>query len=219
MKIGERIRCIREKQALSQDAFADRMHVTRQTVSNWENGRSCPDAEMLLRISEEFQISLDELLKEQKPASEECKVEKKPSGRRGVIRLVLVLVVLAAIAAGLAFHVGNQKTMSVLFSMEQDKTYKRPETENSVLDVAEGEFLLPKDGKVRILAAGETDDGILHIRIVDGDDDVRYQLDGQTLEDSQEIVLNQGSYYIQITADGYSEQVVSLHYDVSVSNK
>lgn len=64
MRIGKQIGMIRKEQRLTQEAFGDLFHVTRQTVSNWENEKSYPDLQTLVSISDRFQISLDVLLKE-----------------------------------------------------------------------------------------------------------------------------------------------------------
>ena len=59
MKLGQTIISIRKERKMTQEEFARIFHVTRQTVSNWENEKSYPDLETLVRISEEFQVSLD----------------------------------------------------------------------------------------------------------------------------------------------------------------
>lgn len=64
MKLGQTIISIRKERKMTQEEFAQIFHVTRQTVSNWENEKSYPDLETLVRISEKFQISLDAMLKE-----------------------------------------------------------------------------------------------------------------------------------------------------------
>lgn len=66
MDIGQKILEIRKAEGLSQTEFAEKFHVTRQTVSNWENGRNYPDMETLLRISDEYDITFDELVKSDK---------------------------------------------------------------------------------------------------------------------------------------------------------
>ena len=63
MNIGEQINNLRKKHGLSQDDFANLFNVSRQTVSNWENGKSYPDLEMIIKISDYFKISVDELLR------------------------------------------------------------------------------------------------------------------------------------------------------------
>ena len=64
MNIGNQISAIRKEQQLTQEQFGSLFHVTRQTVSNWENQKSYPDLQMLIDISNQFEISLDALIKE-----------------------------------------------------------------------------------------------------------------------------------------------------------
>ena len=64
MNIGNQISTIRKEQQLTQEQFGALFHVTRQTVSNWENEKSYPDLQMLIDISNQFEISLDTLIKE-----------------------------------------------------------------------------------------------------------------------------------------------------------
>lgn len=64
MEIGSQIKKYRGAQGLSQDALAEKIFVTRQTVSNWETGKSYPDIHSLLLLSSVFNVSLDQLVKE-----------------------------------------------------------------------------------------------------------------------------------------------------------
>ena len=64
MNIGAKIIEIRKKRNMTQEDFAKIFHVTRQTVSNWENQKSYPDLQTLVQIRDEFDVSLDTLLKE-----------------------------------------------------------------------------------------------------------------------------------------------------------
>ena len=63
MSLGERIRDERKKRGLSQEELADILNVSRQAITKWETDRGIPDIANLIRISEEFEISLDELIK------------------------------------------------------------------------------------------------------------------------------------------------------------
>lgn len=63
MNIGNSITEIRKTQGLTQEEFGSLFHVTRQTVSNWENEKNYPDLQVLVEISNQFNISLDQLLK------------------------------------------------------------------------------------------------------------------------------------------------------------
>lgn len=64
MNIGNQILNIRKENQLTQEEFGKLFHVARQTVSNWENGKSYPELQILVNISNQFDVSLDTLLKE-----------------------------------------------------------------------------------------------------------------------------------------------------------
>lgn len=64
MNVGNQVSNIRKENQLIQEEFGKLFYVTRQTVSNWENGKSYPDLQTLIDISNQFGISLDVLLKE-----------------------------------------------------------------------------------------------------------------------------------------------------------
>lgn len=64
MRIGKRICDIRKLHGLTQEEFANMFSVTRQAVSNWENDKAYPDLHTLVEISNQFNITLDVLLKE-----------------------------------------------------------------------------------------------------------------------------------------------------------
>ena len=63
MELGKQIKKYRQEVQLSQEELADRVYVSRQTISNWENDKSYPDVNSLVLLSETFQISLDNLIK------------------------------------------------------------------------------------------------------------------------------------------------------------
>lgn len=63
MQIGEQIKEYRTQLNLSQEALAEKVYVTRQMITNWENNKSYPDINSLLRLGEVFDITMDQLLK------------------------------------------------------------------------------------------------------------------------------------------------------------
>ena len=63
MELGKQIKEHRQEAHLSQEELANRVYVSRQTISNWENDKSYPDVNSLVLLSETFQISLDNLIK------------------------------------------------------------------------------------------------------------------------------------------------------------
>lgn len=63
MKLPAQIKKYRKQCGLSQEELANKIYVSRQTISNWENNRSYPDIENLLILSGVFEVSLDNLVK------------------------------------------------------------------------------------------------------------------------------------------------------------
>ena len=63
MNIADKIRSARIKKEYTQEQAAEKLLVSRQTISNWENGKSLPDVISIIRMSELYEVSLDELLK------------------------------------------------------------------------------------------------------------------------------------------------------------
>ncbi|MGF2053428.1 helix-turn-helix domain-containing protein [Vagococcus fluvialis] len=63
MNIAETIKVNRKQMKLTQDELAEKIHVSRQTISSWENSKSLPDVTSLVLLSDVYQISLDELIK------------------------------------------------------------------------------------------------------------------------------------------------------------
>lgn len=62
MEFKDQIRQLRTDRGLTQDDLASNLNVTRQTVSNWENGKNYPDITTLRKISKLYGVSLDEML-------------------------------------------------------------------------------------------------------------------------------------------------------------
>lgn len=90
-KIGTFIKSIRLENHLTQKELADKLGVTYQAVSKWENGKNIPDISILKQISNDFNVNIDELLNGEKNT-------KKIINTR-LITLVTILVLLIAIIA------------------------------------------------------------------------------------------------------------------------
>lgn len=63
MELHKQIKAYRQKLQLSQEDLADKIYVTRQSISNWETGKNYPDIHSLILMSSLFHVSLDELIK------------------------------------------------------------------------------------------------------------------------------------------------------------
>ncbi len=86
-KIGKFILNLRKQQNLTQKEFADKLNVTAQAVSKWENGRGLPDIEILQKISSEFHINIDNILTATNP--------KKKKNIKMIVIMIVVIVLLA----------------------------------------------------------------------------------------------------------------------------
>lgn len=91
MEIGNQIKKYRSKLSLSQEELADKIFVTRQTISNWENEKNYPDIKSLVMLSSLFGISLDSLVKGD---LEEMKKQIKENDVREFQKQGMVLTVL-----------------------------------------------------------------------------------------------------------------------------
>ena len=94
MELGKQIKMHRQKAQLSQEELANRVYVSRQTISNWENDKSYPDVNSLVLRSEIFQISLDKLIKGDIDVMKEAikKEEVKKMKQYGTIYTILLVV-------------------------------------------------------------------------------------------------------------------------------
>ena len=73
MSFPEKIRTLRKLNKLSQEKLAEIMNVSRQAIAKWELGKSYPDIDKLIEISNYFNISIDSLLKEK---NNDCNLKK-----------------------------------------------------------------------------------------------------------------------------------------------
>lgn len=62
MTVGDRLRRLRKNSGISQEELAKQLHISRQSISKWENNLSSPDIDMLIKLSEIFHISIDEIV-------------------------------------------------------------------------------------------------------------------------------------------------------------
>ena len=98
MEIGKKLKNARIEAGLTQEKAAEKIDVSRQTISNWENEKSYPDIISVIALSDLYSVSLDELLKgDQKMAEhleESTNVVKSNKKLTGAIILNIVLMIL-----------------------------------------------------------------------------------------------------------------------------
>ncbi len=118
MTVADKILKLRKEKGLSQEAFAEQLGVSRQSVSKWESGAAVPDTEKIISMSELFGVSTDYLLKGEEPElfCEEIKEEKEMTEKavmskekkknilKIIISVVLVIAVLVPVIAIPAYY-------------------------------------------------------------------------------------------------------------------
>ena len=97
MDISNQIKTRREAMGLSQEQLAEKLYVSRQTISNWERDKTYPDVQSLLMLSILFGTSIDTLVKGDVTVMEEAvERDRKRMGTRMMRLAVLMLLLLAA---------------------------------------------------------------------------------------------------------------------------
>lgn len=145
------------------------------------------------------------------------KLIMKKKGKKRYLILLLVLCFLGVMIIW-GLYGKYQDSVAVDFTMEKHETYKNNETKEQSMNIANGYFSVPKDEKLDVQVKGDIDDGKLHVTITNQDNKVYYQLDGQELNDLQTLYFEKGSYIIQIVADDYTEDIISLEYNIEIKN-
>lgn len=103
VEIGTKIKNARNESGLTQEQAAEALGVSRQTVSNWENEKSYPDIISVIKMSDLYSVSLDHLLKEEKPMNESyinyleesTNVVKSKDKQSKIIMIIATLVIWA----------------------------------------------------------------------------------------------------------------------------
>ena len=98
MEIGKKLKAARMKSGFTQEAVAEKINMSRQTISNWENEKSYPDIISVIELSNLYCISLDDLLKGDSKMiehlEESTNVVKSNKKLIGAISLNIVVVIL-----------------------------------------------------------------------------------------------------------------------------
>lgn len=103
MELQERLVLLRNQSQLSQEALGEKLYVSRQTISNWERGKTYPDINSLLLIAAYFDVSLDYLIKG------DVDMMRKQVDKKRIFQMLLLLA-LASFLLGLLGNALQQFT-------------------------------------------------------------------------------------------------------------
>ena len=152
MELNEQIKKYRTEMNLSQEELAEKIYVTRQSISNWENGKNYPDIHSLLLLSSLFGISLDQLVKGdieimKKEIKEAEIIKMKRYGRTyalmllatavSAVPLIMWLGVWAFIPWGIIWAI----SMYFAFKVEKVKKDNDVQTYKEIVAFSEGKLL------------------------------------------------------------------------------
>ena len=84
MTFGEKLQMLRAREGFSQDALAELLDVSRQAVSKWERDEAMPEAEKLVRISDQFSVTIDSLLRPDREIAAPAPPDRGPAPLRAL---------------------------------------------------------------------------------------------------------------------------------------
>lgn len=126
-KTGLLIKEQRIKMGFSQSMLAEKMHVSREAVSKWENGHNLPDASIMLQLAEVLNVTVDDLLvgekKDNRPVNEVLK-------RKNKLTWILIPVIVLAVMCSLVFRTYYLSSNNSI-NIEQEAVYS-PESEQEI---------------------------------------------------------------------------------------
>ena len=105
MELGQQLKAHRKELGISQDELAEKIFVSRQSISNWENNKTYPDIHTLLLLAETFGVSLDELIKgDVEETKEEINAQERAGFNRDTVCFAIFgIVTVLSIAPLYAF--------------------------------------------------------------------------------------------------------------------
>ena len=117
MEIGNIIKDARKKSSMTQEEAAEKLCISRQTISNWENGKTLPDIVSVIKMSDLYQISLDELLKgDTRMIKKVERDEKEKKFYRAMITSIIGLLFLLVISILETMNIPFLETMDIPFT-------------------------------------------------------------------------------------------------------
>ena len=137
MIFKEKLLELRKQKGWSQEELGNNLDVSRQTISKWESGQSTPEMEKLVKISEIFEISLDELIigikNEVKDSIEENKRSDKPKKSKiKIVFMILLILILLSFFGVITYRVGCFKKIldvaGVLTNFYSEDNYRITES-------------------------------------------------------------------------------------------
>ena len=159
MELGNKIKELRKAQNINQNELAEKLFVSRQTISNWENDKSYPDIQSVLLLSEIFDVSVDTLLKGDVEKMERIVTEQMQADINKMnayaIRMTISMIAILVSTPILAFTIGFwflipfailfACTMYFAIKIEKQKKEYNVQTYKEIIAFTRGEQLSQTD--------------------------------------------------------------------------
>ncbi len=136
MEVGQKLKQARLKAKLTQDQVSEAIQVSRQTLSNWENERYCPDIVSVIKLSDLYNTSLDELLKGEKMKTDN-NVFANVEGQKNILIFNLGTLISDSSPYSLKM-VRAMKKVAKIYKMDltvKETSYKRIDSEGNEADI------------------------------------------------------------------------------------
>ena len=128
-KIGKFIYELRKNNNLTQKEFADKLNVTAQAVSKWENGRGIPDIELIREISKKFNVDIESILEGEK-------IEKKKNKKLIFLLLLIIpIIVVIYIFSNNKFNFSSLKSNSNDWKVKGVAAYSKDKKSIYISDI------------------------------------------------------------------------------------
>jgi len=121
MGFGSKLKKLREERGMSRDDLAKALNVSSQAVYKWETDKGYPDISNMIKISDMFQVTIDDLIKNDKTLQEKIKIDEKKDFMEELsdpgfyIGLILILIGTLAFDGKIANVLTISGLLSILF--------------------------------------------------------------------------------------------------------
>ena len=225
MKFYEKLIILRKKALLSQEELAEKLDVTRQTISKWELGQSKPDIDKLQMMSKLFEVDVNTLTNEDisledKVETKEDKNNKKEDGDRKFILYILIIIFIASLAF-LTYRVGTdikakKDEIKEELRKEKEKAEKKQEEEeyheNFSKDSFNSTFEMNQGTKSGMFAKSQVDN-IIKNNKKDKEHLIEVIFDGTSYGTDPSNISNVKNNLREFNGYKFQEYEISLDYD------
>lgn len=125
MKLGNRIKEKRLALKLTQNQVANKLYISRQTLSNWENNKTLPDIQSLISLSDLYGLSLDDLIKEDSGLQKNIKIKNNLENTIMYLECIIVPLSIAFLSGSLSILISSAGLICILFNKDLAKQLEK----------------------------------------------------------------------------------------------